>query len=198
VLVAATIGISVSAGLGELDVGGAVPAWQVLLLLLVVGTPISAVLALGEEYGWRGYLLPRLLPLGEVKASILVALVWAPWHLPVLLVGLNFPGKNPLTALAVMTAAALPLSLLFTRLFVASGGAVLVVALFHGSLNAFSDRLADSIHLTGDPFVVSVGGLVGILVALVAAVAAYWLRHRGGNDPVEPTSTRVRLRHEQR
>jgi hypothetical protein len=32
-----------------------------------------------------------------------------------------------------MTAAALPLSLLFTRLFVASGGAVLVVALFHGS-----------------------------------------------------------------
>lgn len=155
------------------------PAWQVFLLLLVVGTPISAVLAFGEEYGWRGYLLPRLLPLGEVRASAVVALVWAPWHLPVLLVGLNFPGKNPIPALAVMTAGALALSLLFTRLFVASGGAVLAVALFHGSLNAFSDRLADSVHLTGDPFVVSVGGAVGILSTLVAAAAAYWFRQAG-------------------
>jgi uncharacterized protein len=195
-LVAATIGVSVAAGLGEFHLGGTLPAWQVLLLLLVVGTPISAVLALGEEYGWRGYLLPRLLPLGEVKASILVALVWAPWHLPVLLVGLNFPGKHPLAVLAVMTAATLPLSLLFTRLFVASGGAVLAVALFHGTLNAFSDRLADSMHLTGDPFVVSVGGIVGILVTLVAAAAAYWFRHRGGAVALEPTSVSERFRNE--
>jgi uncharacterized protein len=42
----------------------------------------NSVLARGEEYGWRGYLLPRLLPLGEVKASIILALIWAPWHLP--------------------------------------------------------------------------------------------------------------------
>jgi hypothetical protein len=197
VLVAATIGVSVAAGLGEFHLGGALPAWQVLLLLLVVGTPISAVLALGEEYGWRGYLLPRLLPLGEVKASIVVALAWSPWHLPVLLVGLNFPGKSPLAVLGVMTATALPLSLLFTRLYVASGGAVLAVALFHGSLNAFSDRLADSVHLTGDPFVVSVGGLVGILLTLLAAAAAYSFRRRArGADPLEPTSVMVRFRNQ--
>jgi len=29
----------------------------------------------GEEYGWRGYLLPRLLPLGEIRATLVVALI---------------------------------------------------------------------------------------------------------------------------
>jgi len=160
--------------------------WEVLMLLLVVGTPVSALLAFGEEYGWRGYLLPRLLPLGEVRASIVVALIWAPWHLPVLLVGLNFPGKNPLMVLAMMTAGVLALSLLFTRFFVAAGGAVVTVALLHGSLNAFSDRLADPAHLAGDPFVVSVGGVVGILVTLVGVIVAYALRGRTGRRTAAP------------
>jgi membrane protease YdiL (CAAX protease family) len=36
---------------------------------------------------WRGYLLPRLLPLGEIKATLIVAIIWAMWHLPILLIG---------------------------------------------------------------------------------------------------------------
>jgi membrane protease YdiL (CAAX protease family) len=55
--------------------------------------PVGTALAFGEEFGWRGYLLPRLLPLGEVKAAIIVGLIWGPWHLPVLIVGLNYPGE---------------------------------------------------------------------------------------------------------
>ncbi|HEX3305466.1 MAG TPA: CPBP family glutamic-type intramembrane protease, partial [Streptosporangiaceae bacterium] len=168
VIVAATIAVATAIGLAVFHLGGTQPTCEVLVLLLVVGTPVSALLAFGEEYGWRGYLLPRLLPLGEVRASVVVALIWAPWYLPVLLVGLNFRGKNPLAVLAMMTAGVLALSLLFTRFFVAAGGAVVTVALLHGSLNAFSDRLADPAHLAGDPFVVSVAGVVGILVTLAA------------------------------
>jgi uncharacterized protein len=177
-LVTATVAISVGVGLATFQLGAKASAGQVLMLLLLVGTPVSAVLAFGEEYGWRGYLLPRLLPLGEVKASVVVGLIWALWHLPVLLVGLNFPGKNPLAVVTVMTAGVLALSLLFTRLFVASGGAVLAVAFMHGSLNAFSDRLADPVHMIGDPFLASVGGGVGILLTLGAAVTALWLHRR--------------------
>jgi membrane protease YdiL (CAAX protease family) len=65
--------LPVAAGLSEFNPGTDQPLWYVLLLLLLVGTPVSSVLARGEEYGWRGYLLPRLLPLGEVKASIILA-----------------------------------------------------------------------------------------------------------------------------
>jgi membrane protease YdiL (CAAX protease family) len=185
VLVAVTVAVAVGAGLAELQLGYAGPTWQLLLLLLVVGTPVGTALAFGEEYGWRGYLLPRLLPLREVRAAIVVGLIWAPWHLPVLLAGINFPGKHPLAVLGVMTAAGLAMSLLFTRLFVASGGAVLAVAVLHGSLNAFSDRLADPAHLIGDPFVVSIGGVVGILLMLAAAVAAYRFRRARPADPLQ-------------
>jgi membrane protease YdiL (CAAX protease family) len=117
-LAAATIGVSVAAGLSEFNPDTDKPLWYVLLLLLLVGTPVSSVLALGEEYGWRGYLLPKLLPLGEVKASIILALIWAPWHLPLLLAGLNYLGKDPLAVLVFMTAIGIGLSLLFTRVFV--------------------------------------------------------------------------------
>ena len=185
-IVAATVTVATATGLAVFHLGGTQPMWVVLMLLLVVGTPVSTLLAFGEEYGWRGYLLPRLLPLGEVRASLVVALIWAPWHLPVLLVGLNFPGKNPLAVLGMMTAGVLALSLLFTRFFVAAGGAVATVALLHGSLNAFSDRLADPAHLAGDPFVVSVGGVVGILVTLAAVGVAYGVRRRAGHRCAPP------------
>ena len=185
-IVAVTIAVATTSGLAVFHLGGAQPTWEVAILLLLVGTPVSALPAFGEEYGWRGYLLPRLLPLGEVRASIVVALIWAPWHLPVPLVGLNFPGKRPLAVLTMMTAGVLALSLLFTRFFVASGGAVVTVALLHGSLNAFSDRLADPVHLAGDPFVVSVGGVVGILVTLVGVIVAYALRGRTGRRTAAP------------
>src|SRR5215213_8911406 len=57
------------------------PLGALLAILTFVGVPVGTALAFGEEFGWRGYLLPRLLPLGEVKAAIIVGLIWGPWHL---------------------------------------------------------------------------------------------------------------------
>jgi CAAX protease family protein len=154
------------------------PFIAVWLTLLLINAPISAVLTFGEEYGWRGYLLPKLLPLGEFKASAIIALIWAPWHLPLLMVGLNYVSKNPLAVLAFMLALTLGLSLLLTRLFVAAGGSVLVVALAHASFNAFGDRLSDSIHLSGDPFLVSIGGVLGFALMAVVIAVVYGFRRR--------------------
>lgn len=40
---------------------------------------------LGEEGGWRGYLLPRLLDqMGEVRAAIIIGVIWSLWHLPIM------------------------------------------------------------------------------------------------------------------
>jgi uncharacterized protein len=178
VFVTATVAIGSATGISELSLGANKPLAAVWLTLLLINTPITALLTFGEEYGWRGYLLPKLLPLGEVKASAFVALVWAPWHLPLLLVGLNYVSKDPLAVMAFMFVFTLGLSLLLTRLFVVAGASVLVVTLAHASLNAFGDRLSAAAHLSGDPFLVSVGGAVGFaLMAMVIAVV-YGYRHR--------------------
>ncbi len=54
--------------------------------------PFSMVLlvAFGEEFGWRAYLLPKLLPLGARKAVLLVSVIWGAWHWPAILTGFNY------------------------------------------------------------------------------------------------------------
>jgi uncharacterized protein len=98
--VSATVAIGTATGISEFTLGVDTPLIYVWLTLLLINTPITAVLTLGEEYGWRGYLLPKLLPLGEVRASAIIALIWAPWHLPLLMVGLNYMSKDPLAVMA--------------------------------------------------------------------------------------------------
>jgi hypothetical protein len=176
--VTAVVALGTITGISEFTLGVDKPFLSVWLALLLINTPLTAVLTLGEEYGWRGYLLPKLLPLGEIKASAIIALIWAPWHLPLLMVGLNYVDKNPLAVMAFMLAFTLGLSLALTRLFVAAGGSVLVVTFAHASLNAFGDRLSDSTHLSGDPFLVSVGGLLGFAVIAVVLAAIYGYRRR--------------------
>lgn len=54
--------IDVGAGLGRFVSSGSL-VFKVAAVL-IVGSAVSLPLTIGEEYGWRGYLLPRLLPLG--------------------------------------------------------------------------------------------------------------------------------------
>ncbi len=54
----------------------------ITLLSMLLGATIFAGLALGSELGWRGYLLPRLMPLGPWAAFALSALLWFLWGLP--------------------------------------------------------------------------------------------------------------------
>ena len=149
------------------------PLGALLAILTFVGVPVGTALAFGEEFGWRGYLLPRLLPLGEVKAAIIVGLIWGPWHLPVLIVGLNYPGEPIIAVLGVFCLSATLLSLLHTRFYVASGYSLIAVSLLHGSLNTFSDRLTDTNHLSGNPLIVGGGGVIASALVAVGILITY-------------------------
>jgi membrane protease YdiL (CAAX protease family) len=62
---------------------------QTLQALLL--TPVlNAIPTFGEEFGWRGYLQPKLMPLGARKAVLLTGLIWGVWHWPVILMGYNY------------------------------------------------------------------------------------------------------------
>jgi uncharacterized protein len=86
--------------------------------VLIVGGALGLPLTIGEEYGWRGYLLPRLLPLGEVAATLMVAVLWAVWHIPILLIGLNYPNQPLWAVLPVFTVMIVLTAFPFTWLYV--------------------------------------------------------------------------------
>lgn len=92
---------------------------------------------LGEEPGWRGWALPRLLRrAGEFPVSVVLGLVWTFWHLPLMLVlpewrgGLSVTGYLPLYAIGVVS-----LAYILTKLWIWSRGSILLAIWFHGIVN---------------------------------------------------------------
>lgn len=94
---------------------------------------------LGEELGWRGFALPRLLQrFSPLAASLLLGAIWGVWHLP------SFFASSLVQsglAIPVFLAGALCMSILATWFYLHTGRSVLVTVLFHlafnASLNAF-------------------------------------------------------------
>jgi len=175
-------------GLGEF--GWSEVGWLVYLTLLLKVLP-NVLFTFGEEYGWRGYLLPRLLPLGEIRATLVVALIWGPWHVPLLLAGFNYPGVNPWLAILVFCFTVVALSFAYTWFYVASSGSVLVVALLHQSNNTFSDTFwQPPLMPEGSQVAASV---VGGAMILALAVVVYGLFQRPvrGEDSRTPSGNRT-------
>lgn len=86
-------------------------------------------IGIGEEVGWRGWLLPRLLErFHRGIATVLVGLIWAVWHLPVLF---GPPGNSVIFVIGLIA-----LSFLFTRIWNFARGSLFVMAVAHASLNA--------------------------------------------------------------
>ena len=153
------------------------PLGAYLGIELLIGALIISIFIFGEEYGWRGYLLPRLLALGEIKGTILVGLIWAGWHLPLLLTGLNYPGQSLLLTIPLFTLAVICLSFPFTWFYKATAGSVVLVSLLHGSINAYGDGLtALEVVPNGNPLVTGSAGLVFVFALLVLIVVVYWRR----------------------
>jgi membrane protease YdiL (CAAX protease family) len=92
----------------------------------------------GEETGWRAYALPRLQKnRPAATATLILALLWACWHLPAFFyrdtyIELGIIGF-PMVAFSILFAA-----MVFTWLYNSTGGSVLLVILFHAVFNWFS------------------------------------------------------------
>ncbi|MGH7726616.1 MAG: ACT domain-containing protein [Candidatus Eiseniibacteriota bacterium] len=97
---------------------------------------VVAALIVGEEVGWRGFALPHLLERYPVRASaIVVGLLWAAWHIPNFLTP-GYPHFGmPFAPFAVLVTA---YSVLFTWLFLRTGGNLTVAVAFHAVLNLFT------------------------------------------------------------
>jgi membrane protease YdiL (CAAX protease family) len=94
---------------------------------------VLVVLVLGEELGWRGYALPKLLQrFSPLVASLIIGVLWGLWHLPTFFIAGTPQFRQPVVAFLIMTTA---YSILLTWVFLHTRGSVLIATLFHGAIN---------------------------------------------------------------
>jgi membrane protease YdiL (CAAX protease family) len=104
------------------------------VLSVTLAAPLAAALTLGEEIGWRGWLLPRLMPLGTGPALLGSGIVWGLWHAPLILLGYNYGATPGAVALACMSAMCIVVGAVLAWLRLRSGS-VWPAALGHAALN---------------------------------------------------------------
>ncbi len=101
---------------------------------ILIAPYINSLFALGEELGWRGFLLPKLLPLGQWKAILISGVIWGVWHAPVIAQGHNYPGF-PISGMFMMIVLTILLGAILAWLYFETLSPW-APALAHGAFNA--------------------------------------------------------------
>ncbi|SDL90002.1 CAAX protease self-immunity [Halogranum gelatinilyticum] len=164
--------------------GGELPLdpWTLVAIQLVAAVTIAplinALFAFGEELGWRGYLLPKLLPLGRRQATLVVGLVWGAWHWPLIAMGYNYgfsyPGA-PWTGFLAMCWFTLTTGV-FLAWVTLKSESVWPAAIAHGAINAVA--AIGALFVAGQPNPLLGPTPLGVVGGVGWTVLAAWLLWR--------------------
>ncbi|HXP65113.1 MAG TPA: type II CAAX endopeptidase family protein [Steroidobacteraceae bacterium] len=159
------------------------PAAFLPLYFLLVGTTqmISSVAhALGEEIGWRGFLTPLMVQrLGFTGGSVLVGLIWAAWHMPLLLFADYNSGTPWWVSMPCFTALTVGSSVIMTWFRLASNS-VWPAAILHASHNLFIQGFFTPLTgARGDvtAYVIDEFGVAVPLIIVLFAIG-FWLNRK--------------------
>lgn len=167
--------------MGDADWGKALSVS--IAINLTLGTLLSAISAAGEEIGWRGYMLTRLIDVGVPQPVLVSGLIWGAWHLPLILSGQYASGPYPALSALLFMVSILPASFVAAELRLVTGS-VWSAVLFHaawnaviqGSFDAFT-KGHDAAH-AGSIWVGESGLLVSAASIAVSALCCRYLRRQ--------------------
>lgn len=161
------------------ETGGAIPFGAVLALLLTLGFLTGALFALGEETGWRGFLVPELARMTSFTRTALISgAVWAVYHYPLILFA-DYNSKAPKGyALAVFTWMVVASSFVYAWLRLKSGS-LWTGMLLHASHNLFVQEIFDPLTQNRGitPYITTEFG-AGLAIVYTVAAWICW-RKRG-------------------
>lgn len=154
-----------------------------LVFSFTLGIIKACPYALGEELGWRGFLVPELAKITTFSNTALISgIAWALWHYPTIIFGGYNNGKSILYNLFSFTLAVLAISFPMAWLRLKSGS-VWTGVIFHASDNLFIEGVFS--NLTKDTGITNYFvGEFGILIALVCLIPAYifWKKRKEINS----------------
>jgi CAAX protease family protein len=170
----------------------AMVAFPIVLVILAFTTG-----GFGEEIGWRGFALPRMLPrYGPLWGSLLLGVLWGVWHVADFLTPSKGGGAGTglaqfLTNFPLFVLQVVALSVIFTWLFNHTKGSVLFAAFSHAAIDA-----VDGAWISAVPAVFAIGmtteTLAGVIGFVVPALLILILtRGRLGYRPENSLEAKV-------
>ena len=141
------------------------PIYMALILFFVslfISPWMNTFFALGEEIGWRGFLMPRLMSLGKTKAYLILGVIWGLWHLPLIIVGFNYP-DTPLLGIAMMCIFTTSIGFIMNDV-VLKNESTLLAGWAHGLINSQGYGVWKLIMPQTNFIMGGIAGVVGIIV----------------------------------
>lgn len=130
------------------------------ILMLIFGGP------LGEELGWRGYLLPKLQKkLSPLKSGLLISIVWTCWHIPLFLMPCTFQYGVSFLLFLILN---VYLSVLITWVFNRTNGSLIFPILIHTSCNV---ALGELVQVKPISFLFALILIIFVLLTMIPIVS---------------------------
>jgi membrane protease YdiL (CAAX protease family) len=139
--VAATAGIAALALVARIAsffaFGLALPQFSAAQLSALATASVLDPGPLGEELGWRGFALPRLLErYNGLMAALVLGTAWGVWHLPAFFISGMPQSQQPIWTFMII---AISTTVLMTWVLNKARGSVLPAILIHWSINQFAE-----------------------------------------------------------
>lgn len=155
-----------------------------VILMGTLGVVASAARALGEEIGWRGFLIwemRKVMPFWAV--GLLSGLIWAVWHWPgILFTDYNAGTGNFVLQMALFTLSIVPMGIVYAYLAFRSGSLWPAVIL-HAAHNLFLQRIFTPLTVEGDGTHLYIDEF-GILLPVVSVLLAAYFHWRARKDGI--------------
>ena len=161
-------------GAGDLDIRllGVHPARR-LLTILTFGVMGAALLALGEEIGWRGVLVPQLAKRHTfVQVALMSGLIWGVWHIPLIVGGGYSSGAPTWYAITCFMLDIVGVSFAFAWLRLRSGS-IWPAVLLHATHNTVIQSVLDKVTVDSgrtEYFATEFGlglAIMGVIIAII-------------------------------
>ena len=161
--------------------------WGVMLALVVLGGTLGLFVAfggIGEELGWRGFLVPELYKHYDFTRTALISgVIWAVYHWP-LIIFLMAPrlGVSPIPLVAFILVSGIGLSTIMAW-FRLRSGSVWTAVIFHMALNVHVQGFFQNLTTETSWLTHYISGEHGLMLALVSAAVGFLFWSRGAQSP---------------
>jgi membrane protease YdiL (CAAX protease family) len=170
-------------GLGRFNGGDGL--FSTILSGATVGVLQAMLLALGEEIGWRGFMVPQLAKLTSFnKTALISGVIWGLWHVPIIIFGGYNNGAPVWYSILAFFVLIIGMNFVFTWLRLASGS-IWPTVIMHGVHNTFIQSVYEpmtentgSTQFFSDEF-----GAVLAVIAVITAVVVSRFAPRTEGDP---------------